>query len=410
MSLNLFGLSICCSDPLFVVALIGFMLLDGGWLRDCVADDQIPSVAEVFARVREHKFHPLNADGSFTNDRTLGKAGIADLDNDDWRVRTLSIRDFLRLLPAKVGEVAQGLHDDNVHARQLAASSLGIARQIKTAPDLLTVLRDDQSALVRSQSAISLGQMEAKEALGVLKQTLESDPSRDVRHFCELAIDQIQKQQGSTPELRQAYLGLDETKFEQLRVGAPAPAFTLSDTQGIPWRLADHTPGHWVVLIWVFADWCPVCHSEFRDLISSRTEFEEAGIRLATIECHDTFPCRVMVGQELDPNYWFSKQSFQAAYPTGIWWRHLCDRAGAVGAMYGVDPHSFAVHAEYINRPSTVIVDPKGVVRFAYYGTYWGDRPTVHETLEMINKQKFDFVHPSRLEAKQSNQSDVGAP
>ena len=50
-----------------------------------------------------------------------------------------------------------------------------------------------------------------------------------------------------------------------------------------------------------------------------------------------------------------------------IWWPHLLDRA--VGAQYGVDPLAFAVHAEYINRPSTVIVDPEGIVRFAYYGT-----------------------------------------
>ena len=372
ISLNLFSLSIRCSSRLCVVILFGVILPDGGWLHACVADDHIQTVAEVFAGIREHEFHPLNADGSFTNDRALGKAGIADLDNDDWRVRTLAIRDMLRLLPAKVGEVARGLHNENVHVRQLAASSLGIARQIETAPDLLAVLRDDQSALVRSQAAISLGQMEAKEALDVLKQTNENDLSRDVRHFCELAIDQIQKQQGATPELRQAYLGLDETKFEQLRVGAPTPALRLSDTRGIPWQLADHTPGQWVVLIWVFADWCPVCHGEFRDLISSRKEFEETGIRLATIECHDTFPCRVMVGQELDPDYWFSKQSFQTAYRTGIWWPHLCDRAGAVGAMYGVDPHCFAVHAEYVNRPTTVIIDPEGIVRFAYYGTVLG--------------------------------------
>lgn len=117
-----------------------------------------------------------------------------------------------------------------------------------------------------------------------------------------------------------------------------------------------------------------------------------------------------MVGQELDPDYWFSKQSFQAACQNGVWWPHLCDRAGAVGAMYGVDPHSFAVHAEYINRPTTVIIDPEGVVRIACYGTCRGDRPSVHETLEMIKTQQFDFVHLSRREAKESNQPDVGDP
>jgi hypothetical protein len=73
-----------------------------------------------------------------------------------------------------------------------------------------------------------------------------------------------------------------------------------------------------------------------------------------TLECHDIYPCRVMVGKELDPKYWFSKTSFKEAYTEQIWWPHLADRAGAVGAEYGVQPMTFAVHAEYINRPSVV--------------------------------------------------------
>ena len=67
-----------------------------------------------------------------------------------------------------------------------------------------------------------------------------------------------------------------------------------------------------------------------------------------------------------------------------------------MGAQYGVDPLAFAVHAEYINRPSTVIVDPEGIVRFAYYGTYWGDRPKIEEILEMIKHRRFAFEHPKR--------------
>lgn len=361
------------------------------------------TVADVFARVRAHEFHPLSGDGSWTIDRQLGVAGIANLNDTDGRVRILALRDLLRHLPAASTEVSQGLFDENVHVRQLATSALGIARSRDAAAKVRSVLRHDQSALVRSQAAISLGQMESTDALDDLEAVRQSDASRDVRHFCELAIDQIKKRQGATPELWQAYLALKEEDFDVLRVGSPALDFTLADTEGRPWHLADQTPGHWVVLIWAFADWCPVCHGEFRDLIAARKEFEQADIRLATIECHDTFRCRVMVGKELDPDYWFSKKSFQEAYKKGIWWPHLCDRAGAVGAKYGVDPHCFAVHAEYINRPATIIIDPRGIVRLAYYGTFWGDRPTVHQTLEMIKSERFDFVHRDRRVVKESD-------
>ena len=132
------------------------------------------------------------------------------------------------------------------------------------------------------------------------------------------------------------------------------------------------------MLVWIFADWCPVCHREFHDLIEMEDQFREADVQVFTIECHDLYRCKAMVdGREL-------------------WWPHLVDTAGTVGVRYGVDPMEFIVHDEWINRPSTIIVDTEGIVRFAYYGTYWGDRPTIEESLEMIKKNSYSFRHPQR--------------
>ncbi len=39
----------------------------------------------------------------------------------------------------------------------------------------------------------------------------------------------------------------------------------------------------WVVLIWVFADWCPVYHGEFRDLMKMKEEFEEINTQIFVI-------------------------------------------------------------------------------------------------------------------------------
>jgi len=361
-----------------------------------VAVDPETTVADVLSRVRQHDFHPLNAEGTFTNDRTIDKHGIADVGNDDWRVRLLAISDLVRLLPDAGDDVSQGLFDKNLHVRQIAAAALGIVRRTTAAGKLEQVLKDDESPLVRSQAAMSLGQMESNGSLDLLRKLRKEDSSRDVQHQCELAIDQIEKKRGATDEQLTAFRNLNPKDFESVQVGGKALDFVLKDTEGVPWRLSDVNQNEWIVLIWIFADWCPVCHGEYRDLIDLRKQFKDAGVQVATIECHDTFRSRVMVGKELEPQYWFSKQSFKDKYKTGIWWPHLVDHAGAVGARYGVDPMSFAVHAEYVNRPSTVIIDPKGVIRFAYYGTFWGDRPSIHETLEMIRNERFEFEHKDR--------------
>lgn len=358
--------------------------------------DPVDAIAAVFERVRNHQFHPLD-EKAFTVDRELGKHGIANLDDQDGLVRLLAVHDLVLAGDKSADEIAAGLRDEHVQVRYVSALALGVLKATEARPNLELALQQDHQAVVRSQAAIALGQINDTAALKTLRDRLEQDPSKDVRHQCELSIDQIEKGLGATDELLAAYRGLDPADFKSVQVGQPAPQFTLIDTEGQPHNPVAQRGDGWVVLIWVFADWCPVCHGEFRELIEMRDAYEEAGVSVYTIEAHDMYRARVMVGKEVDPEYWFAKESFQSEYTGKIWWPHLVDRAGAVGATYGVDPMAFAVHAEYINRPSTIIIDPAGVVRYAYYGTYWGDRPSINKTLEIIQDENFTFVNPSRL-------------
>ncbi len=384
--------------PVVPSLLLGILIagIPGAWAIPSTSGEEVPRAAAIFSQVEAHEFHPFNEDQTFTHDRHLGQAGIADLDDTDWRVRLLAVRDLVRLGLEETEAMAEGLSHPDKHVRQISAMALGILKAESARPRLEERARKDSIAMVRSQAVIALGQMEATASLPFLRKLLREDESRDVRHQCRLAIDQIEKRMGTTPAQLSAFQGLDEDTFETVELGKPAPDFELEDTEGNFWKLSDFRGKQWVALIWVFADWCPVCHKEFRDLIGMRAAYELEDVQVFTLECHDRFRGRVMVGKEVEPEYWFSKRSFREVYTKQIWWPHLLDRAGAVGARYGIDPLAFAVHAEYINRPSTVIVDPEGMVRFSYYGTYWGDRPKIEEILDMINHRRFTFEHPKR--------------
>jgi len=353
------------------------------------------SVNKILQTVRDHSFHPVR--NGFTFDAELNKQGVAELNNADWRVRLLAVRDLIRLGAPAVELVIGGLQDKNEHVRQICAMTLGLLHAKGSRPALEAVLQNDKDTVVRSQAAISLGELSDQGALALLRDRSTTDPSRDVRHQCEIAAYRIEHRTAPTDEVARAFAALDDSSFRQLEVGKPAIDFELFDTRERKWRLADGK-GKSIVLIWIFADWCPVCHGEFHELIELREKFADQNVELVTIECHDLFRARVMVGDELSPQYWFSKKSPQDGYRNKIWWRHLSDPAGAVGAKYGVDPMAFVVHSEWINRPSTIIIDPEGIVRFAYYGTYWGDRPSIGQTLDMISTGRYEFRHPKRLE------------
>jgi thiol-disulfide isomerase/thioredoxin len=230
------------------------------------------------------------------------------------------------------------------------------SRPRRSASSVLEMLRmrwrsDSATTQIRSSARrqpLSPGQLGLTRLTNTLADRLEHEPDADVRHRIELAINQL----GAGPrsaELADAYAAIDERSFGQVEVGRSAVDFELTDTNGDPWRLSTALGRGPVVLIWVFADWCPVCHHEFRDLIDLRAEFESRGIAVATIECHDRFRCRVMTGQERPPSYRGGNLAAvqpQAGYRDRIWWPHLSDPAAAVGAIYGADPLEFVVQAE----------------------------------------------------------------
>jgi len=238
----------------------------GPWAR---AD----AVEDIFRRVRAHDFHPTR-DG-FTYDRQLEKHGVARLENDDWRVRTLAIRDLVVAGAKNADRIAAGLKDQDEQVRYLSAMALGVLRVDVAVPDLEARLRNDPDPTVRSQAAVALRQIGSKASLPALRAAFRDDPSRDVRHQAELSLHAIKTGQPATDELAKAFATLDESSIGQAKVGEPAPDFAAIDSDGNAWRLSDHLTGKKsIALIWIFADWCPVCHNEFRELIQLKEEYE----------------------------------------------------------------------------------------------------------------------------------------
>jgi len=359
-----------------------------------MSDPRASSIEAVIRRIETHSFSPVH--NGFTVDPETGNDGVEDLQDDDWRVRTLAVRDLVRRGHEERGRVRALLDHNDKHVRQIGALVLGLLRAESAVEALSRRLRDDPDPVVRSQAAIALGQIGAPS--DAVADPLEDEEHTDVHHQCAVALDRIQENEPVEPEVAEQVAALDGSTFGRVQAGDRAPTFTLDDTAGTPWSLSDVLGEKTVVLLWVFADWCPVCHKEFHGLIQREERFRELDVAVATLECHDRYRSRLMVGKEFRPDYWFADELPDGhphdAYPDDIWWPHLVDRAATVGLRYGIDPWQYAVHSEYVNRPATVIIDPEGIVRLAHFGTYWGDRPTIGQILDMIETGTYEFESP----------------
>lgn len=170
-----------------------------------------PSVGTVLDRIRSHDFHPVD-ETSFTVDRTLGEHGIADLEDDDWRIRLLAVRDLVRGGEAELAPLAAGLEDEDVQVRYSCATALGVLRAQSAIPALERVVREDPNPLARSQAIVALGQIGATGSVDLLRDRRENDGSKDIRHQAELTIDRIEKGAVADAELKTAYRSLDPTR------------------------------------------------------------------------------------------------------------------------------------------------------------------------------------------------------
>ncbi|NBF39436.1 MAG: redoxin domain-containing protein [Spirochaetes bacterium] len=351
-------------------------------------------IASRIAALKTRPFRPVEE--GMTVEPTTGAAGVDDFDNDDWLQRTIALRDFVRAGERAPGELIEALGDESADVRYLAAAALGVLEAEPALEGLHELLRSAPESTVRSQAAISLGQIASPRSEAVLETALAGETHRDAGPQCRIALDQIRAGGTSQRRMRETIAALDEGTFRRVRPGDLVPAASLPVVNGAEWRLDTHLSGRALLLLWVFADWCPVCHHEFNDLIDRKADFERLGVEVATVECHDDYRAGVMAGVHPRPRYWYSDRFENLEYGGRRWWPHLMDYGGAFGARLGVDPMTFAVHSEFVNRPATVIVDPRGRLRMAYIGTFWGDRPTIAETLDMIENESYEFRHPER--------------
>lgn len=149
---------------------------------------------------------------------------------------------------------------------------------------------------------------------------------------------------------------------DNLRVGQPLPDFAAVDEQGDPVRSTD-LAGSATVMLFVRGSWCPFCSSQVKNLTSHYKNIVDLGGKLIFVTPKPLETTR-RVAQffEVEFDFWL-------------------DESLAIAKQLGL-LHQSAVPVDFNKEyggdsiwPTTLVIDPAGIIRFVELSKQISDRP-----------------------------------
>lgn len=214
--------------------------------------------------------------------------------------------------------------------------------------------------------------------LAVLPAAAQADQAPDPIPSYQTDLDAFQAEQARTggpdlsPDDRQRMARAAEELAAAmpepgLEVGAQAPDFSLPNAFGASVRLADLLSEGPVVLAFYRGAWCPYCNLQLRGLQQTLPHLARYGARLVAITPQMPDQSRKQVEQDGYPFEILSDLDDRVMQDYGLAFRVPDDLSRLYKARLGLDLEAYnGAGRQVLPVPATFVIDPAGVVRFAF--------------------------------------------
>lgn len=162
----------------------------------------------------------------------------------------------------------------------------------------------------------------------------------------------------------------DEDKLQQIsysdlahspvKVGKPAPAFTLPDSDGNPTSLVDINSKQPVLLLFYRGDWCPFCMSQLDSIKAVLPQLKEQGIQVIAIS----------------PDEQAAAKNTRRQFGQGFIF--LSDEDSGVISEFGI------ARDDQLPHPAVYLIKQGGEVAWFYASEDYKKRPTGDQLIDIV--------------------------
>ena len=165
----------------------------------------------------------------------------------------------------------------------------------------------------------------------------------------------------------------DPAKVKPLEAGAAAPAFSVREADGKPFRFEPKKLSKPTMLIFYRGGWCPYCNAHLKDLRTAVPQVSALGFDVLFLSTDRPEILRSSLKEPVDYHL-LSDNEVNAARAFGVAFR-MDDATYAKYKTYGLDLEETqgATHHE-LPVPAVFIVDRKGKIRFAHTNSDYTQR------------------------------------
>lgn len=306
--------------------------------------------------------HPLREEGAITRGA--------------WKARMIALCSLAKMGDQTIPVLLRGLDDSNEEVRDLSAQAIGFFGDKSVVNRLHESIRQDPSATVRIYAAIALNTIAGSVPDELRRDILKFDPHPMVRARLEL-INPVQHDV-PRPGSRETLATFDLSRIDTARVGGMAPDFALTDLDGRTYRLSDFRGKKNVALVFVYGVTCMFCTGQIRNLRANIEQFEATGTQVLIVEANEPYRVRSTANESTS----------EARLPI------LLDPTHTTAATYGIAMQMN--HIEWLNRPSTFLIDRDGIIRTRFLSESATDRPPPSALLSELKKMQAPVVHPAQ--------------